>query len=343
MKQIRVPGSSANLGPGFDVFGLALKATSNSQKFSVCLELSIEQLPQGAAPPGNCEIICKGEGADSLSTVYDENLVTKVALYVLRSHGIVGFPSPVRICMHSGIPLSRGLGSSAAAVVAGVMLGNEIGHLNLSKERMFDYCLVVERHPDNVGAACHGGFIGAFMKMQAPPTEPSETLSRSLAAPPKDIASYHHFQLNSDIKVIVIIPDFHLPTTTARDRLPQTYSREDAIFNAQRCSLLPVLLGERPLNAEKISEAMRDRLHQPYRMDLIPGFERVLQVLKPEVYPGLLGVCLSGAGPSILGLATSNFERIAEAVCAILKEAQDIRYDWQILEVDHDGATCRDI
>lgn len=126
------------------------------------------------------------------------------------------------------------------------------------------------------------------MKMQAPPTEPSETLSRSLAAPPKDIASYHHFQLNSDIKVIVIIPDFHLPTTTARDRLPQTYSREDAIFNAQRCSLLPVLLGERPLNAEKISEAMRDRLHQPYRMDLIPGFERVLQVLKPEVYPGLL-------------------------------------------------------
>ena len=126
------------------------------------------------------------------------------------------------------------------------------------------------------------------MKMQAPPSEPSETLAKSLDAPPQDIASYHHFQFNSDIKVVVIIPDFHLATTAARDRLPQTYSREDAIFNSQRCSLLPVLLGERPLNAEKISEAMRDRLHQPYRADLVPGFERVLQTLKPKAYPGLL-------------------------------------------------------
>ncbi|KAI4227669.1 MAG: hypothetical protein L6R36_002221 [Xanthoria steineri] len=343
MKRIRVPGSTANLGPGFDVLGLALKATSASQKFSVCLELYVEQLPEGPSVPGKCEIICKGEGAGTFSTACEENLVTKVALYVLRSHGIRGFPSPVRITMVSGIPSCRGLGSSAAAVVAGVMLGNEIGHLNLSKERMFDYCLVVERHPDNVGAACYGGFIGAFMKLQAPPSEPSETLSNSLDEPPKDIASYHQFSLNTDVKMVVIIPDFHLATTDARGRLPQKYSLEDAVFNAQRCSLLPGLLGETPLNPAKISEAMRDRLHQPYRMDLIPGFERVLQTMEHEVYPGLLGVCLSGAGPSILALATSNFERIAEAVCSILREAQDIRYDWQVLEVDHDGATCCDV
>ena len=126
------------------------------------------------------------------------------------------------------------------------------------------------------------------MKMQAPPSEPSETLSKSLDAPPQDIASYHRFQFNSDIKVVVIIPDFHLATTAARDRLPQTYSREDAIFNSQRCSLLPVLLGETPLNPAKISEAMRDRFHQPYRMDLIPGFGQVLETLKPNAYPGLL-------------------------------------------------------
>lgn len=169
--------------------------------------------------------------------------------------------------MYSGIPLSRGLGSSAAAVVAGVMLGNEIGHLNLSKDRMFDYCLMVERHPDNIGAACFGGFIGAFMKMQIPPSEPSETLSKSLGAPPEDIGSYHHFRFNPDIKIVVIIPDFHLSTVNARGRLPKTYSREDAVFNAQRCSLLPALLAETPSNSAKISEAMRDRLHQPYRTD----------------------------------------------------------------------------
>ena len=220
------------------------------------------------------------------------------------------------------------------------MLGNEIGQLKLSKERIFDYCLMIERHPDNIGAACFGGFIGAFMKTQIPPSEPSETLSRSLDAPPEDIGSYHHFRFNSDIKITVIIPDFHLNTVAARERLPHNYSREDAVFNMQRCSLLPVLLGEVPLNPAKISEAMRDRLHQPYRTDLVPGFGRVLQNLKPDAYPGLLGVCLSGGGPSIVALATSNFERIAQAICAILREAQDIRYDWQVLEVDPDGATC---
>ncbi|KAL9042835.1 MAG: hypothetical protein Q9180_000316, partial [Flavoplaca navasiana] len=329
--------------PGFDVLGLALKATSASEKFSICLELLIEQLREGTSIPGNCEIICKGEGEGTFSTACDENLVTKVALYVLRSHGIRGFPSAVRITMTSGIPSCRGLGSSAAAVVAGVMLGNEMGHLNLSKERMFDYCLVVERHPDNIGAACHGGFIGAFMKIQTAPSEPSETLSRSLDKPPKDIASHHQYHFNNDIKMVVVIPDFHLVTKDARGRLPQNYSREDAVFNAQRCAVLPYLLGENPLRPSKISEAMRDRLHQPYRMGLIPGFEQVLQTLEPENRPGLLGVCLSGAGPSILALATSNFEQIAEAICAILRQAQDIRYDWQVLEVDYDGATCRDV
>ena len=223
------------------------------------------------------------------------------------------------------------------------MLGNEIGQLSLSRERIFDYCLMIERHPDNIGAACFGGFIGAFMKTQIPPSEPSETLSRSLDAPPEAIGSYHHFKFNPDIKIVVIIPDFHLNTVDARERLPNTYSREDVVYNMQRSSILPVLLGEVPLNPTKISETMCDRLHQPFRADLVPGFGRVLQNLKPEVFPGLLSVCLSGAGPSILALATSNFEQIAQAVCEILRQARDTRYDWQVLEIDPEGATVEDV
>ena len=223
------------------------------------------------------------------------------------------------------------------------MLANEIGQLNLTKERMFQYCLMVERHPDNVGAACFGGFIGAYMKMQMPPSEPSETLSGSLAPPSGDIGRYHHFHFNRDIKILVIVPAFHLNTVDARERLPRVYSREDAVFNAQRCALLPVLLGEAPLNPAKILEALSDRFHQPYRADLIPGFGNVLRNVKPEAYPGLLGVCLSGAGPSIVALATSNFEPIAQAICAVLKEAQDIQYDWQVLEIDTEGAISYDV
>ena len=172
----------------------------------------------------------------------------------------------------NGLALSRRLGSSAAAVVAGILLGNEVGHLDLSKERMFDYCLMVERHPDNVAAALFGGFAGTFMKTLSPAdTARSEIpLSEVLPElsggidtgilpfhkPPLAIGNYHQFRFNRNIKSIVVIPDFKLDTSEARKRLPQNYSRKDTVFNAQRCSLLPVLLGENLPNAAEISEAM---------------------------------------------------------------------------------------
>ena len=259
----------------------------------------------------------------------------------------------------NGIALSRGLGSSAAAVVAGVLLGNEVGHLKLSKERMFDYCLMVERHPDNVAAALFGGFVGTFMKTLSPAdTARSEiplsevlpelsggidTGDMPIHKPPLAIGSYHRFQFNRNIKSVVVIPNFELDTSVARKRLPQSYSREDIVFNAQRSSLLPVLLGEDPPNAAKISEAMRDRLHQQYRADLIPGFAKVLQHVTYDAYPGLLGVALSGAGPSILALAIHDFETIATAIIALLSEAQQIHYDWQVLQLASDGATVNSV
>ena len=262
-------------------------------------------------------------------------------------------PTRVRIC--NGISLSRGLGSSAAAVVAGVMLGNEVGQLNLSKERMFDYCLMVERHPDNVGAALFGGFVGTFMKtlsavdtarVEIPLSEILPELSGGVDIghlpvhqPPMAIGTYHQFQFNTAIKAVIVIPDYKVDTAEARRRLPEEYTRSDAIFNAQRCSLLPVLLGENPPNAAKISEVMKDRLHQPYREALIPGLKTVLKEITQDVHPGLLGVCLSGAGPSVLALATSNFETIATEMIAILSEARKVHYDWQILELAPDGAT----
>jgi len=260
--------------------------------------------------------------------------------------------------IYNGIALSRGLGSSAAAVVAGILLGNEVGDLNLSKERMFDYCLMVERHPDNLAAALFGGFVGTFIRtlspedtarIEIPLSEVLPELSGGIDTgqlpihkPPLAIGSYHQFRFNTDIKCVVVIPDFKLNTAEARRRLPHNYTRDDVTFNVQRCSLLPILLSEAPLNTAKISEAMRDRVHQPYRAILIPGLSKVLQDVRYDMYPGLLSVFLSGAGPSIMALATSNFEVIAQAIIAILSEAQDIHYDWQILELAPDGATVED-
>jgi len=353
MKTIRVPATSANLGSGFDVLGLALRsAPSASQRFSNLLELRIEELCQGSSSsaPWNCEITCEGEGSELLSSLVHENLVTQVALYVLRCHGKEAFPSAIRVRIITGIPLSRGLGSSAAAIVAGVMLGNEVGDLGLSKERMFDYCLMVEHHPDNVAPALFGGLIGAFVdtaRIEVPLNEVLPKLSGGtdtgllpIHKPPLAIGCCHHYRLNPDIKAIIVVPAFHLKTAEARSQLPLSYTREDVIFNIQRCALLPVLLGEKPLQAAKISEAMRDRLHQPYRTNLVPGLDKVLLELRYNKYPGLLGTCLSGAGPSVMALATQNFETIAQAIITTLSVAQDVRYDWQVLELDLDGATC---
>lgn len=107
----------------------------------------------------------------------------------------------------------------------------------------------------------------------------------------------------------------------------------------QRSSLLPVLLSESPPNASKISEAMRDRIHQPYRQQLIPGLAEVLETVTPSSHPGLLGVCLSGAGPTILALATDNFQNIARSIITIISKAQGTRCRWQLMEPAQNGAT----
>lgn len=147
---IKVPSSSANLGSAFDVLGISLVSAPDRFGYadlghvSALLQLQVTTSPESSAAPFNCEITCGGEGADNISLVPEKNLITQVALYVLRCRGHHAFPSFTKVHIVSGIPMSRGLGSSGAAVIAGVMLGNKIGGFGLSKDRMFDYCLMVE-------------------------------------------------------------------------------------------------------------------------------------------------------------------------------------------------------
>lgn len=130
-----VPCSSANIGPGFDVIGLAL---------SIYLELQIQVTQvESSTAPLNCVITYEGEGKEDVPLNAEQNLITRTALYVLRCHGQHAFPVETKVHIKNPIPLGRGLGSSGAAVVAGVMLGNEVGKLQLSKARILDYCLMI--------------------------------------------------------------------------------------------------------------------------------------------------------------------------------------------------------
>ncbi|KAK4138821.1 homoserine kinase [Trichocladium antarcticum] len=339
---IKTPCSSANIGPGFDVIGLALSMYLE-------LQVTIDRARPSSAHPLNCRITYEGEGAGTADISLDPevNLITRVALYVLRCHDQRGFPADTHVHIKNPIPLGRGLGSSGAAVVAGVMLGKECGGLHhLTPARLFDYCLMIERHPDNVGAALFGGFVGTYLKPLTPAdvarTEIplSEVLPAPAGgvdtgvkppAPPLGIGHHIKFPWAPEIKAVAIIPEFEVPTARAREVLPAQYPRTDVTFNLQRIALLPVALGQSPPDPELIYLAMQDKLHQPYRQTLIPGLTEIVESMTPDTQEGLLGVCLSGAGPTILALATSNFGEIAERIIAKFTE-NHIVCSWKLLE-----------
>jgi homoserine kinase len=233
---IRVPATSANIGPGFDVVGLSL---------SLWLTLTVT-VPPVSSKHNHPTLRYTGEGASDVPLDAYKNLTTRVALYVLRCHKINNFPSNLSIHVNNEIPFGRGLGSSGAAVIAGVLLGNELGMLNLSHERMMDFALMVERHPDNVTAALVGGFVGSYLKeLDAVATEAASVpLSEVLPeyppdagegwgldppVPPIGIGHYVRFGWSESIKAVAIIPRFELSTAKAREVLPLEYSRKDLV------------------------------------------------------------------------------------------------------------------
>jgi homoserine kinase len=348
MISIKVPCSSANIGPGFDCIGLAL---------SVWLELKVTLNDEASKDaPYNCRITYEGQGKDNVSTDPERNLITQTALYVLRCHDQRSFPANTHVHIINPIPLGRGLGSSGAAVVAGVALGSAVGNLDLSKDRMLDFCLMIERHPDNVAAALYGGFVGSYLKELdpedmkrkeiplaevLPAPQGGEDTGLKPPVPPHNIGRHIRFPWAKEIKCIAIIPQFEVSTASAREVLPTTYEKHDVIYNLQRVALLTTALGQSPPQAELIYDGMQDRVHQPYRKGLIPGLTEILQSVTPSSHPGLLGICLSGAGPTILALATENFDGIANHIIEQFKK-ENITCEWKLLEPANDGLVVSD-
>lgn len=338
---IRVPCSSANLACGFDVLGLTLR---------LYLTLTVTHDNDNDLPV----LTASGEGAEHAPLSPYQNLITRVALYVLRCHGQTSFPPGLKIHCHNEIPFGRGLGSSGAAVIAGVLLANEVADLQLSKSRQLDFALMVERHPDNVAAALLGGFVGSYLKDLSPKEleasqiplsevlpeipEGSDTAEWGMnpPLPPHGIGNWLKFDLASEVKAVVAIPNFEVATAKAREVMPKSYNIKDVVFNLQRITVLTHALSKSPPNPELIYQAMQDRLHQPYRASLIPALPKILSSFTPESHPGLLGIALSGAGPTILALATDNLDRIGEGIKQIF--AQDgVDCHYRILDTDTEG------
>jgi homoserine kinase len=268
--QVRVPASSANLGPGFDALGMALGI------YLTCRFESSQQLSIRAC----------GRDTAQISTGPD-NLIWQTALAVARD--VQGALPNIALEINNDIPIGKGLGSSAAALIAGVVIADHLLNLHWKPHRILDEAARIEGHPDNVAACVLGSIVASAIDAGG-------------------VARAVRLELPERYGVAIVVPDFNLPTVEARKVLPQSYSREDAIFNVQRSALLVAALATGTTSAFPI--ALQDRFHQPYRYSLVPGLEEMVNLRAP----GLLGCALSGAGPSILVFYEKGSEQVADLV-----------------------------
>jgi homoserine kinase len=299
--EVCLPASTSNLGPGFDCFGLALK---------LYLTIRATAIP-GAAEP--CRVRTTGAKENAALPRNAANLIYRAMAFAAKRENI-SLPS-VDLVVHNEIPLASGLGSSAAAIVGGIKLGGMVGGRELSGQAIQKYATEFEGHPDNVAASLYGGFVASC-----------NSGNGAVVAT--------RFDWPSHIRVVVVSPHSQLPTHVARAALPRSVSRTDAVYNLQRTALFTAALVQE--RYDLFWEAMHDRLHQPRRKSLVPGLSEALAL--PQM-PGLLGIALSGAGPSILALVDDHADEIGKKIASCFR-AYKIKSTVRTLEVDNNGCRC---
>lgn len=297
---IRLPASSSNLGAGFDCYGLALN-----------LYLTIRAtINEGGRK--ECKVRTSGARENAALPTNASNLIYRAMSFTATRENFK-LPS-VNLAAHNEIPLASGLGSSGAAIVGGIKLAALITNHDLSNERIHNLAAEFEGHPDNVGATLYGGLVISCVRSNG------EVLSIKSNWP-------------EDIRIVVVSPRSQVSTPAARARLQRTVNRTDAVFNLQRTALFAAALEKQ--RYDLLWEAMHDRLHQPQRESLLPGIKEALAIEKRK---GLLGVALSGAGPSIVALVDEDAEKIGRSIAACFRKHK-IHATVRVLSVDNEG--CR--
>jgi homoserine kinase len=294
---VKVPATTANLGPGFDCIGAALKLY-NEFKFTI--------VDAG-------ELIIQVSGLEAAKVQTDETNLLYQAFINLYKH-IEKTPPAVKIEIKLGVPLARGLGSSATAIVGGLVAANELAGSPLSELQVMELAIAMEGHPDNVVPALLGGC--------------------RLAATSKKGWEICDILWHRDIVPVVAIPDFELSTSEARKVVPTEVSRADAIFNISHLGLL--LRGLATNREEWLIAALQDKLHQPYRQSLIPGYDAVNDA---AVAAGAYGMVISGAGPTLLALVDISYARSVETAMANAWAAMGMNSIVRLLTLDRQGTS----
>jgi homoserine kinase len=298
--RVRIPATTANLGPGFDCMGLALDLWNTFELHLGGSEYRVETFGEGESVlPSDCS-----------------NLTVSVMLQELQLAGVPA-PQGARIVCHNTVPCASGLGSSSTATLAGVLFSQAIVEsskgndpIELDMDKVLARAVAIEGHGDNVTPALLGGFVIVV---------PDSTGVLTQRVP------------HLPIKTVVCVPEFKYLTTEARAALPDTYTKGDAIFNIGRAMLVAEAL--RAGDDVLLSKAMNDRIHEPYRLRSIPGAQKA----KDEaMIHGAVSVCLSGAGPGIIAFAREGYDRIGRSMKEAFEEA-GLRSRYWILDATSQG------
>lgn len=300
---VKVPATTANLGPGFDCLGLALTLYN---------EITVEE----TVMPGSgveINIIDENGDNDAISVPRDKSNITYKAIELL--YNFIGQTAgDIKITIKTGIPVTRGLGSSASVIVGGLVAANKLLGNPADDAVLLSIASEVEGHPDNVAPAIFGGFC--------------------LASQEED-GSVVCSKINwcKDWKLTLIIPDYELDTSIARSVLPEKISVKDASFNVRKCAMLIDAVHKQDF--EQLKKSLEDKIHQPYRADLIKGFKELTELVRHK--DDIAGCVISGAGPTILVISKNNgFEKIEADVNKIFEDF-NIECDIETLDVDNEG------
>ncbi len=304
---VKVPATTANIGPGFDCLGMALPIYNT---------ITIEE----TVLPGTgveINVIADSDVIDQLSLDHipsDENSIVYKAVELLYN-SIGQTPSELRINIHSNIPVARGLGSSSSVIVGALIAANELLGRPADEVALLSIACEIEGHPDNITPAIVGGLVISSQE------EDGSVAYRKLKWPDK-------------WAVTVCVPDFELSTDIARSVLPAEVPMKDAVYNAQRLAMFVEAVHTE--DSELMKLALHDKLHQPYRMKLVPGLDKIIANLRH--FDNVLGCVLSGAGSSILVISEKNdLEKIRNVVRDTWAE-QNIKCTIKTLSVEDNGA-----
>ena len=304
---VKVPATAANLGPGFDCLGIALPI------------YNIITIEETVLPGSGIEInVINNDASDNdllLEHIpMDENSIIYKAVELLYN-SIGQTPSELKITVQSQIPIAKGLGRSASGIVGGLFAANELLGHPADEVALLSIATEVEGHPDNVTPAIVGGLVLTSQE------DDGSVIYRKLDWP-------------DEWSISVCIPDYELSTDISRSVLPKEVPMQDAIFNAKRLAMFIEAVHTK--DAELMRYALQDRLHQPYRMKLVPGLDKIIENLRHE--ENVLGCVLSGAGPSIIVISQKNDLDRIKSIIKNTWEDMNVKVNIMTLPVEKHGA-----